>query len=102
MNLLCRFMIQHVQDLHEHVTNSSHIKTRGKDWEEIKKRVTNQVVLRVVSCIQIASKLTSHYRVSPFLQHAEKEIKSSVIQIKKSVEVGLMCISVYTLHKFCN
>lgn len=57
-------MLKHVKDLHEHVINSVSLKTRGREWQDIKKRVTNQVVLRVVSCIQIASKLTSHYKVS--------------------------------------
>jgi len=60
-------MLKHVQDLHEHVKNSVSIKTRGREWRDIKKRVTNQIVLRVVSCIQIASKLTSHYRVRFYL-----------------------------------
>ncbi|XP_053378522.1 cyclin N-terminal domain-containing protein 1-like [Mercenaria mercenaria] len=63
LELFDRFMVQHVQDLHEHVVNTSGMKTRGKDWHEIQNRVRNQVVLRVVSCIQIASKLTSHYRI---------------------------------------
>lgn len=63
LEIFDRFMIQHVEDLYEHVANTGDVKTRGKEWNEIKKRVTNQVVLRVVSCIQIASKLTSHYRI---------------------------------------
>ena len=56
-------MLQHIQELHEHVLKTAGIKTRTKEWTEIKKRVSNQIVLRVISCIQIASKLTSHYKV---------------------------------------
>ncbi|XP_060600552.1 cyclin N-terminal domain-containing protein 1-like [Ruditapes philippinarum] len=63
LDLFDRFMLQHVQDLHEHVVNTHPVKTRMKEWQEIQKRVSNQVVLRVISCIQIASKLTSHYRI---------------------------------------
>ena len=61
--ILYRFMLQHIQELHEHVLKTAGIKTRTKEWTEIKKRVSNQIVLRVISCIQIASKLTSHYKV---------------------------------------
>lgn len=63
LELFDRFMLKHLQDLHEHVLNSTHSRERGQEWVEIKGRVNNQVVLRILSCIQIASKLTSHYRI---------------------------------------
>ncbi|XP_052819972.1 cyclin N-terminal domain-containing protein 1-like [Mya arenaria] len=63
IELFDRFMLQHVRDLHDHVIKNCQAKTRSREWTDIKKRVTNQVVLRIVSCVQIASKMTSHYRI---------------------------------------
>ncbi|XP_071144761.1 cyclin N-terminal domain-containing protein 1-like isoform X1 [Mytilus edulis] len=62
VELFDRFMLKHVNDLYSHVlkTNS---KKRKKDWNLILDRIKNQVTLRLVSCCQIASKLTSHYKV---------------------------------------
>ncbi|XP_074655761.1 cyclin N-terminal domain-containing protein 1-like [Tubulanus polymorphus] len=33
------------------------------DWQSILDRISNQMVLRIVSCCQIASKLVSHYKI---------------------------------------
>lgn len=62
VELFDRFMLKHVNDLYSHVlkTNS---KKQKKDWNLILDRIKNQVTLRLVSCCQIASKLTSHYKV---------------------------------------
>ncbi|KAL5015345.1 hypothetical protein ScPMuIL_009615 [Solemya velum] len=63
IELFNRFIFKHIQDLYSHVQNSgSNYKKR--DWQAIMDRIQNQVLLRVVSCCQIASKLTSHYRVT--------------------------------------
>ncbi|XP_052286387.1 cyclin N-terminal domain-containing protein 1-like isoform X2 [Dreissena polymorpha] len=94
------FMLQHVNDLHQHVLKSGNLKTRDKDWLDIKKRVSNQVVLRIITCIQIASKLTSHYRVlSPhrarrFLQDAghrynTESIMQSELRVIKTLNFRL-------------
>ena len=57
-----RFMVRHIQDLYTHVQNMSS-KNRKQDWLVVMDRVRNQVLLRAVSCCQLASKLTSHYKV---------------------------------------
>ena len=54
------FMVQHIYDLFKHIKKSG----RYSDWLGTMERVKNQVVLRIVTCCQIASKLTSHYKVS--------------------------------------
>jgi len=56
-------MVRHIQDLYEHVQNMSS-KNRKQDWLVVMDRVRNQVLLRAVSCCQLASKLTSHYKVA--------------------------------------
>lgn len=65
-------MIKHVVELHNHLKESSH--NKASDWTEVMKRVKNQVVLRIVSCIQIASKLTSHHRVRSVLHLLQSNI----------------------------
>ncbi|XP_064610465.1 cyclin N-terminal domain-containing protein 1-like isoform X2 [Liolophura sinensis] len=62
VELFNRFMIQHVKDLYKHVCESSS-RTKRKDWLGIMERVQNQLILRILSCCQLASKLSSHYRV---------------------------------------
>ena len=63
-----RFLYNHVHDLHDHVLKLP-MKRQIKEWQKIQDSVSNQVLLRVVSCCQIASKLTSHYKVG-FKDHS--------------------------------
>ncbi|KAL4221667.1 hypothetical protein ACF0H5_019924 [Mactra antiquata] len=61
LELYDRFMNKHVEELYNHVKESG--QNKATEWNEIMKRVKNQVELRIVSCIQISSKLTSHHRI---------------------------------------
>lgn len=64
IELFDKFMENHIALLHEHVnTSEKSRKDMKKDWEAIMERVKNQIFLRVVSCCQLASKLTSHYKI---------------------------------------
>ncbi|RUS90929.1 hypothetical protein EGW08_001326 [Elysia chlorotica] len=62
LDLFDRFMARHINDLYSHVQNSDSNKKKS-DWTCILDRVKNQTFLRILSCCQIASKLTSHYKV---------------------------------------
>ncbi|XP_059158527.1 cyclin N-terminal domain-containing protein 1-like [Physella acuta] len=62
LEIFDRFMLKHIQDLYEHVQNTKSTKKKC-DWECILERVKNQAFLRILSCCQIASKLSSHYKV---------------------------------------
>lgn len=62
----------------EHICKSSreNIKSReqgqGSSWSSLKDQIYDTFVLRLVSCIQLASKLSLHYNVSQlnlFLYH---------------------------------
>ncbi|WAR14090.1 CNTD1-like protein, partial [Mya arenaria] len=44
IELFDRFMLQHVRDLHDHVIKNCQAKTRSREWTDIKKRVTNQIL----------------------------------------------------------
>ena len=60
--LFQRFMQRHIVELREHVCG-----TQGTSspisWSEVETRLKHQVPLRAVSCVQLASKLSSHYSI---------------------------------------
>ena len=55
-------MTQHLIELKEVVKNSSS-QEKQLDWKAVENRVVDQVILRAMTCVQIASKLVSHYKV---------------------------------------
>ncbi|XP_014665746.1 PREDICTED: cyclin N-terminal domain-containing protein 1-like [Priapulus caudatus] len=57
-----RFMYEHVKQLYSNVKvrDSS---CKRKDWEEILDKLRHQVPLRALSCLQLASKMSSHYNI---------------------------------------
>ncbi|KAJ8319773.1 hypothetical protein KUTeg_001360 [Tegillarca granosa] len=64
LELFDSFMLQHIEDLYNHVLKSgSKVSKMKKDWLAIQERIKSQIHLRMVSCCQIASKVTSHYRI---------------------------------------
>ncbi|XP_025080527.1 cyclin N-terminal domain-containing protein 1-like isoform X3 [Pomacea canaliculata] len=64
IELFDRFMRKHIEDLYMYVyNNSSKPAAKVTEWRSIVERVEKQLVLRIVSCCQIASKLNSHYEV---------------------------------------
>nr|XP_011444421.2 cyclin N-terminal domain-containing protein 1 isoform X1 [Crassostrea gigas]XP_034335869.1 cyclin N-terminal domain-containing protein 1 isoform X1 [Crassostrea gigas] len=65
IELFDRFLYNHIQDLRDHVLKLPK-KKQMKEWQKIQEGVSNQVLLRIVSCCQIASKLTSHYKAFLF------------------------------------
>lgn len=62
VELFQRFMRLHIVELLEHVRG-----TQGTsspiNWSEVETRLKHQVPLRAVSCVQLASKLSSHYSI---------------------------------------
>ncbi|XP_061197770.1 cyclin N-terminal domain-containing protein 1-like isoform X1 [Saccostrea echinata] len=65
IELFDRFLYNHLQDLRDHVLKLPK-KRQMKEWSSLQEGVSNQVLLRIVSCCQIASKLTSHYKAFLF------------------------------------
>lgn len=60
--LFQRFMVNHIKELHQHVTESE----KGNSpiqWTDVESRLKHQIPLRAVSCVQLASKLSSHYSI---------------------------------------
>ncbi|NXL46413.1 CNTD1 protein, partial [Podilymbus podiceps] len=61
VELLERFMIKQVEQICK--SSRENIKGRGSSWNSLKDEIHNTFVLRLVSCIQIASKLSLHYNI---------------------------------------
>ena len=54
--------MKHTNELYEIVQRCSS-KEKQLDWSPVESRITDQVLLRAVTCVQIASKLISNYKV---------------------------------------
>ena len=65
-DLFDKFMSLHVTSIFDHVRTAATAAGSGPDvetkWRNVQKRIESQATLRVMSCIQLASKLSSHYR----------------------------------------
>ncbi|XP_039236335.1 cyclin N-terminal domain-containing protein 1 isoform X3 [Pipra filicauda] len=59
----CRFMIKQVEQLWESSSGSvkGGAQGQGSSWTSVRDQIVNTFVLRLVSCIQLASKLSLHY-----------------------------------------
>ena len=94
--LFHRFMLNHIIELYEHVKDSQ--KTESPiQWSDVENRLKHQIVLRAVSCVQLASKLSSHYsivslgRAKAFLtscgfRYATASIVQSEVRVLKTLD----------------
>ncbi|XP_046841186.1 cyclin N-terminal domain-containing protein 1-like [Xenia sp. Carnegie-2017] len=57
-----RFMVQHIVSLYEFIQNSTAV-DKQQDWDEVEERIKAQMPLRLLSCVQLASKISSHHKV---------------------------------------
>lgn len=62
IELFHRFMSQHICELYEHVQASQQTSS-PINWETVEGRLTHQITLRALSCVQLASKIGLHYKI---------------------------------------
>ena len=63
LEIFYRFMPKHIEELHEHVTSvRSEASTSPSNisWEQVENRLQHQILLRLMTCVQLASKMSSH------------------------------------------
>lgn len=76
-------MTTHIAELREIVKSSSSAEKK-LDWSSVESRIKDQVVLRAMTCVQIASKVTSHYKVHSILSSESIfAILSSTVNLPK-------------------
>ena len=62
LELFSRFMSHHVVELQQHVLDTKHTQN-PIEWRHVEERIKHQIVLRSVTCVQLASKVSSHYTI---------------------------------------
>jgi hypothetical protein len=62
IELFHRFMTRHISELYEHVQST--VDTANPlNWEVVETRLQHQVTLRALGCLQLATKLSLHYKI---------------------------------------
>lgn len=54
--------MKHIRSLYQFIQTSSAV-DKLKDWNDVEARIKVQMPLRLLSCVQLASKLSSHRKV---------------------------------------
>ena len=96
LQLFQQFMTQHVCELYEHVQLSQHTASPIK-WETVENRLQHQITLRALTCLQLASKLSLHYKVVSIsrirsylancgFRYASSSIVQSEIRVLKTLD----------------
>ena len=62
VELFHRFMYQHVVEVYEHVQTTKD-KESPISWEAVEERLKYQVTLRALTCVQLSSKMSLHYKI---------------------------------------
>ncbi|NXT78664.1 CNTD1 protein, partial [Zapornia atra] len=63
VELLERFMIRQVEEMHESSKENVEQGRGSSSWSSLKHQIYDTFVLRLVSCVQLASKLSLHYNI---------------------------------------
>nr|XP_004655396.1 cyclin N-terminal domain-containing protein 1 [Jaculus jaculus] len=98
VEILERFMVKQAENICRPAPVQPRVdtKTESQDWRTLKEQLFNKFLLRLVSCVQLASKLSFHYRivsniaVLDFLQalghlHTKEELLESELDVLKSL-----------------
>ncbi|KAF4012638.1 hypothetical protein G4228_004119 [Cervus hanglu yarkandensis] len=68
VEILERFMVKQAENICRQATIQLRGKTEPQNWRALKEQLFNKFILRLVSCVQLASKLSFHYKVMGHLQ----------------------------------
>ncbi|KAM6163020.1 cyclin N-terminal domain-containing protein 1 [Rhynchocyon petersi] len=98
VEILERFMVKQAENICRRATLElgEKQKTKAQSWRSLKERLCDKFILRLVSCVQLASKLSFHYKIISnvtvlnFLQAlgyqcSKKELLESELDVLKSL-----------------
>ncbi|XP_011379475.1 cyclin N-terminal domain-containing protein 1 [Pteropus vampyrus] len=96
VEILERFMVKQAENICRQATTQLREKTEPQNWRALKEQLFNKFILRLVSCVQLASKLSFHYKIISnitvlnFLQalgyiHTKEELLESELDVLKSL-----------------
>ncbi|XP_052053735.1 cyclin N-terminal domain-containing protein 1 isoform X1 [Apodemus sylvaticus] len=85
VEILERFMVKQA----EYICRQATLQLRSKEtelqnWRALKEQLFNKFILRLVSCVQLASKLSFHYKALGYA-HTKEELLASELDILKSL-----------------
>ncbi|EGW08061.1 cyclin N-terminal domain-containing protein 1 [Cricetulus griseus] len=63
VEILERFMVKQAENICQQATIQQRNKTELQNWRALKEQLFNKFILRLVSCVQLASKLSFHYKI---------------------------------------
>ncbi|XP_058140284.1 cyclin N-terminal domain-containing protein 1 isoform X2 [Dasypus novemcinctus] len=98
VEILERFMVTQAENICRQATLQlrNNEKTESQNWRALKEQLFNKFILRLVSCVQLASKLSFHYKIISnitvlnFLQalgylYTKEELLESELDVLKSL-----------------
>nr|XP_012598716.1 cyclin N-terminal domain-containing protein 1 isoform X2 [Microcebus murinus] len=86
VEILERFMVKQVENICRQATvqRRDNEKTESHNWRALKEKIFNKFILRLVSCVQLASKLSFHYKALGYL-YTKEELLESELDVLKSL-----------------
>ncbi|XP_077989822.1 cyclin N-terminal domain-containing protein 1-like [Glandiceps talaboti] len=63
VHIFDKFMAKHVCGLYKHICTSTKYRDRKTEWKTLENKLGRLMCLRMVSSVQLASKLCSHYKI---------------------------------------
>lgn len=98
-----RFMTKHIEELYNHVRNTQKSDS-PINWDTVEERLRHQVALRALTCVQLSSKLSLHYKIvsinkarvfltSCGFRYASSSLVQSEIRVLKTLNFKVHCPS---------
>ncbi|XP_072795389.1 cyclin N-terminal domain-containing protein 1 isoform X3 [Vicugna pacos] len=84
VEILERFMVKQAENICRQAAIQLRDKTEPQNWRALKEQLFNKFILRLVSCVQLASKLSFHYKALGYL-HTKEELLESELDVLKSL-----------------
>ena len=69
------FMVKQAENICQQATIQPRTKTELQNWRALKEQLFNKFILRLVSCVQQASKLSFHYKVRSGVAHGHLSVR---------------------------
>ncbi|XP_027423554.1 cyclin N-terminal domain-containing protein 1 isoform X1 [Zalophus californianus] len=84
VEILERFMVKQAENMNRQATIQLREKKEAQNWKTLKEQLFNKFILRLVSCVQLASKLSFHYKSLGYV-HTKEELLESELDVLKSL-----------------
>ncbi|XP_031207199.1 cyclin N-terminal domain-containing protein 1 isoform X2 [Mastomys coucha] len=85
VEILERFIVKKAENICQQATLQLRSnETEVQNWRALKEQLFNKFILRLVSCVQLASKLSFHYKALGYA-HTKEELLESELDILKSL-----------------